>query len=66
MEREDLAVQEVSGTFSKNNFLLKSYGRLPTKFGMKRGKFQLNQTNIQLENDKKISNRNKPSFLSWQ
>ena len=49
---------QVSGTFSKNNFLLKSYGRIPTKFETKREQFQLKQASIQLENDQRVSHRN--------
>jgi len=48
-------VQEVSGAFSKYNFLLKSYERIPTEFGTKREKFQLKRTSIQLENDQTVS-----------
>ena len=55
-------MQEVSGTFYKNNFFLKSYGRIPTEFGTKRDKFQLKQTSIQLENDQRVLHRNEPSF----
>jgi len=66
MKEERLGVQEFSGTFSKRNFLLKSYGRIPTEFGRKREKFQLKQTSIQLENDQTVSHRNEPSYTSWQ
>jgi len=61
-----LAVQEVYGTFSKNNFLLKSYGRIPTKFGTKRKKFLLKGTSIQLENDETVPQKNKSFFPSRQ
>jgi len=44
-------VQKVSRTFSKNNLLLKSYGRIPIEFGTKRDKFQFKWTNFLLEND---------------
>jgi len=46
-KEERLGLQEVSGTFSKNNFFLKSYGRIPIEFGTKRDKNQLKWTSIQ-------------------
>jgi len=52
--------QEVSGTFYEKNFMLKYYGRIPKDFGMKRDKFQLKQTSIQLKNDKTVSHKNRP------
>jgi len=58
-------MKEVSRTFSKENLLLKSYERIPTKFGTKRDKFQLKRMSIQLENDQTVSHRNEPSFQSW-
>ena len=40
--------------------MLKYYGRIPKDFGMKRDKFQLKQTSIQLKNDKTVSHKNRP------
>jgi len=45
---ERLGAQEVSETFSKNNFLLNSYGRIPNEFETKRDKFKLKWNSIQL------------------
>jgi len=61
-----LEVQEVSGTFSKKNFLLKPSARIPTEFRMKRDKFHLKGMIIQLENDQTVSHGIKPFFQSWQ
>ena len=56
-------MQAVSRTFSKNNFLLKSYGRIPTEFGTKRNTFQLKRASMQFEIYQRVSHINEPSQL---
>jgi len=65
-KEERLGVQELSGTFSQKNFLLKSYGRSPTKFGTICDKFKLKRTSIQLENAQTVSDEIEHSFQLWQ